>query len=194
VHDVYPTMTSDSPSFDVVTQLGALRRYARSLTRNVHDAEDLVQESLTRAYEKRHALKNGASLRGWLFSILHNAFVSDRRAHQSSGALTDAFDEHTTALATNPAHDHVVRLRQLERAFDALPEDQRAALHLVTIEGLSYQDAASTLAVPIGTLMSRLGRARAALRAFEDGVPGTGASTASRTVHLKVVGGLDADR
>ena len=187
-------MTSDSPSFDVVAQLGALRRYARSLTRNVHDAEDLVQESLTRAFEKRHALKDGASLRGWLFSILHNTFVSDRRAHNASGALTDAFDEHTSAVTTHPAHDPVVRLRQLERAFDALPEDQRVALHLVTIEGLSYQDAASTLAVPIGTLMSRLGRARAALRAFEDGAPGADTAGSPRAVHLKVVGGLDADR
>ena len=97
--------------------------------------------------------------------------------------------------ALPPDQESRVRLAQIQQAFFGLPEEQRAVLHIVAVEGLSYQEAATTLGIPIGTLMSRLGRARAALRAFEDGVtarldlPAPSKSPAKPT--LRVVGGSD---
>lgn len=167
--------------FDVIGQLGALRRYARSLTRDPADAEDLVQDALLRAYERRSTFRSGANIRAWLLSILHNAFVDQARSRRSEARRLDQFAE-IAPQAIEASQDHAVRLAQIREAFMDLSEEQRAALHLVTIEGLSYQVAADTLGITLGTLMSRIGRARAALRAIEE--PGGAPS-------LKVVGGRD---
>lgn len=187
-------MAKDSSSFNVVAQLAPLRSYARTLTRNRHDSEDLVQETLIRAWEKRHSLQAQGNLRTWLMSILHNTFVSQWRRRQTEQGGAQEQAEWGERMIAPPAQEHTVRLAQIQQAFLRLPDDQRAALHLVSIEGLSYQEAASTLAIPIGTLMSRLGRARAALRAFEDGAaPRARPDTpADRRARLKIVGGSDA--
>lgn len=182
-------MRSRPSSFNVLDQLGALRRYAASLTRDQHDAEDLVQEALARAYAQRHQLRSAAHLRGWLLSILHNVFVSDWRKRRKSGGDLVSLDDAVEA-GVEPGQEHVVRLNQIKRAFMQLPDDQRAALHLVTIEGMSYQEAAAALDVPVGTLMSRLSRARAALRDLED-MPD---AAQARRRSLKVVGGRDVER
>lgn len=171
------------PRFDVLSQLGPLRRYARALTRDAGDAEDLVHDALVRAYERRGTFRAGGNLRAWLLSILHNVFVDRARSRRSAAAR----EEVAAALAASridPPHDHIVRLAQVREAFFGLPEEQRAALHLVAIEGLTYQEAAAALGVPLGTLMSRIGRARAALRRLEDGPDGGRA-------HLRLVGGRD---
>lgn len=177
-------MTHRSAPFDVLAQIGPLRRYARSLARNEADAEDLVQDALLRAYEKRGTFQTGQNLKVWLMSILHNLFVSQwRRGKVEASRLA-----HVQALAepaAPPAQDHAVRLTQIREAFLGLSDEQRAALHLVAIDGLSYQEAADSLGVPLGTLMSRLGRARAALRMMEE--QGTG----SAPVRLRIVGGSD---
>jgi RNA polymerase sigma-70 factor (ECF subfamily) len=169
--------------FDVIGQLGALRRYARSLARNPEDAEDLVQDALMRAYERRPTFRQGGNLRAWLMSVLHNAHVDGLRRRRSQARRIGE-----AALLSEGVHqadaEDAVRLGQLREAFFLLPEEQRAALHLVAIDEMSYQDAARVLDIPVGTLMSRLSRARARLRAFEDGqVP----------AHLKIVGGTDND-
>ncbi|CZT34163.1 RNA polymerase sigma-70 factor, ECF subfamily [Rhizobium sp. 9140] len=169
--------------FDVIGQLGALRRYARSLVRNPDDAEDLVQDALMRAYERRPSFRQGANLRTWLMSVLHNTHIDSLRRKRSQ---TQRVEE--AALLSQGVHhsgaEDVVRLGQLREAFFSLPEEQRAALHLVAIDEMSYQDAARVLDIPVGTLMSRLSRARARLRAFEE----------DRTpTHLKIVGGTDND-
>lgn len=167
--------------FDVIGQLGALRRYARSLTRNDTDAEDLVHDALVRAYEARAGFRKGGNLRAWLMSILHNAFIDGRRSSRSQQGRA----EQIALLADDampPPQEHAARLAQVREHFFSLPEEQRAALHLVAIEGLSYQEAADTLGIPVGTLMSRIGRGRAALRAMED-TPG------SKPSHLRIVGG-----
>jgi RNA polymerase sigma factor (sigma-70 family) len=184
-------MTQETSRFDVIGQLGALRRYGFSLTRNAADAEDLVQETVMRAYEKRASFRQDRNLRSWLLAILHNCFVDDTRKRRSESVrLLQA-----GALATDrtPAsQEHVVRLAQLRQTFMALPDEQRAVLHLVAIEGLSYQEAAGILNIPAGTLMSRLGRARAALRAIEDGTAaGKPQDEATRGHHLRIVGGVD---
>lgn len=173
-------MDRNGRSFDVIGQLTALRRYARSLARNSADAEDLVHDALVRAYEKRTTFKSGRSLRHWLMSILHNTHVDRLRSNLARQKRDDA-----TAQESEPSYpagqEHVTRLRQVREAFMTLPEEQREALHLVAVEDLSYQEAADALGIPVGTLMSRVSRARATLRAFEDG--------ANKPNHLRLVGG-----
>jgi RNA polymerase sigma-70 factor, ECF subfamily len=182
-------MTQGKSGFDVIGQLGALRRYGLSLARNAADAEDLVHEAVLRAYEKRASFRPDKNLRGWLLAILHNCFVDGaRRRRSETMRLLRASEEAETH--TPPPQEHVVRLAQVRQTFMALPDEQRAALHLVAIEGLSYQEAAAILNIPIGTLMSRLGRARATLRAIEDGTA-EGANDAPRASHLRIVGGSD---
>ena len=153
---------------DVIGLLAPLRRYAAVLTRNDTDAEDLVQDALVRAYERRQTFHSSGNLRTWLFSVLHNSFIDGQRRKAAEAARAREVADAVETVA--PAdQDSSVRLHQIREAFFILPEDQRAALHLVALEGLSYQYAADTLGIPLGTLMSRLGRARAALRSFEDG-------------------------
>lgn len=168
--------------FDIVGQLPALRRYARSLARDPADAEDLVHDALVRAHERRAGFRPGASPLPWLFTILHSTFIDGLRRtgaqRRREAETADLFEEGLAA-----SQEHSVRLAQIRRAFDRLPEDQRTALHLVAIEGLSYQDAADTLSIPVGTLMSRIGRARAALRTFEEG--------AADRPALRLIGGRD---
>ncbi|WP_421698848.1 sigma-70 family RNA polymerase sigma factor [Ancylobacter sp.] len=192
-------MKRDETSFDVPAQLGVMRRYARSLTRDDVEAEDLVHDALVRAYERRGSFDaeraapgktergpapRGAALRGWLLSVLHNVFIDRRRSRVAEARReADSLDLAETSAA--PAQEHRLRLAQVRDAFMALPEEQRAALHLVAIEGLGYAEAAATLGIPQGTLMSRLSRARATLRAMEEGGAGEGPS------RLRIVGGTD---
>ena len=182
---------------DVLGQLASLRRYARSLARNDAQAEDLVHDALVRAYEHRSTFRTGAVLRTWLFAILHNTFIDGRRQRAAEQRR-----EAEVAQASEPAlpagQEGSTRLRQVHAAFMALPPEQRAALHLVTIEGLTYQEAAGTLGIPVGTLMSRLGRARASLRAFEatgqarlPALPAPVSSPPAPRPNLRVVGGAD---
>ncbi|WEJ57396.1 sigma-70 family RNA polymerase sigma factor [Devosia sp. FJ2-5-3] len=154
--------------FDVLGQLPALRRYALSLTRNPSEAEDLVQEALLRALERRASYRAGGNLRGWLLAVMHNLFV-DRLRSRSSAADHESEFGSRVAL-TLPANQYdTLRLSQVRRAFDLLPVEQREALHLVTIEGLSYDEASEVLGVPAGTVMSRISRGREALRRWESG-------------------------
>src|SRR4051794_10065406 len=176
-----------SKRFDVIGLLAPLRRYAAVLTRDDTDAEDLVHDALVRAYERRHTFHPSGNLRAWLFSVLHNSFVDgQRRKALHAARVRDAADAADTAP---PDQETSVRLQQIRRAFLDLPEDQRAALHLVAIEGLSYQEAAGSLGIPLGTLMSRLGRARSALRSFEEGTVPTGRGADGAPPRLRIVRG-----
>ena len=180
---------NDTKRMDVIGLLGPLRRYARSLTRNETQAEDLVQDTLVRAYERRGSFRSGGSLRGWLLSILHNTFIDGRRRHLAETHRV----EQVAALAETaspPEQEGRVRLQQVQAAFLRLPAEQRAALHLVAIEGLSYQEAANALGIPVGTLMSRLGRARATLRGFEAGSD-LAPPLEGKRPSLRIVGGSD---
>ncbi len=184
-------MTKNRPSFDVTGELASMRRYALVLTRDPADAEDLVQEALVRAYDRRSTFRADAALRPWLLSILHNCFVDGVRRRRTEAAVLAIAS--SLAESQQPApQDHQIRLTQLRQNFMALPEEQRAALHLVAIEGLSYHEASTALGIPAGTLMSRLARARAALRAIEDS--GTNAASAPQPnagPRLRLVGGSD---
>lgn len=180
-------MSDKNARIDVTAELPALRRYGLVLTRDAVEAEELVHETLVRALEKRGSFRHGRPLRPWLLAILHNVFIDGTRRRRSEReAMADAatlIESHQTA-----PQDTQLRLNQLLSRFMTLPEEQRAAMHLVSIEGLSYAEAAAALEIPVGTLMSRLGRARAALRELEES--GTGVK-ASGTPQLKIVGGRD---
>ncbi len=170
---------------DIVGQIGALRRYARVLTRDPDAADDLVQSALLRAQEHRATFKTGADPRVWLMAILHNLFIDRRRSTQATAQREQAWAATRPAFAP-PAGENAARLAQLQRGFLTLTADQHEALHLVAIEGLTMAEAAAILDLPQGTVMSRIGRARAALRAFEDATHTTGPAPA-----IRLVGGRD---
>jgi RNA polymerase sigma factor (sigma-70 family) len=153
---------------DLLDLLVPLRRYARSLTRDTLRADDLVHDTLVRALEMQGTLRPNTNLRTWMMTVLHNAFIDEQRRRQVEARHADTLVRMSDDMAP-PAQEGRVRLAQIRQAFLTLPEEQRAALHLVTLEGMAYADAAAVLGIPIGTLMSRLGRGRAALRAFEEG-------------------------
>ncbi|MDB5523105.1 MAG: polymerase sigma factor, sigma-70 family protein [Rhizobium sp.] len=161
-------MNSEKRTFDVISQLASLRRYARSLVQSPTEAEDLVHDALVRAYERKETFRAGGNLKSWLLSILHNTHVDKRRSEFARQKRDDAAFRQAD-WAEGAAQEHSVHLGQIRSAFLELPDEQREALHLVAIEDLSYQQAADALGIPVGTLMSRVSRARARLRAHEDG-------------------------
>lgn len=147
----------------------ALRRYAHALTRSGADADDLVQDCLERALGRWSLRRRDGELRPWLFAILHNLAVNRIRQARRRGAPLALDEAPPSALAAAPAQDHVVRHGELMRALAQLSEDQRSVLLLVSVEDLSYLEAAAVLGVPVGTVMSRLSRARQALRELMEG-------------------------
>lgn len=148
---------------EVEAAVPALRRYARALTRDADRADDLVQDAIERAIRKRALWRPTGPLQAWLFRILLNIYRNDMRGQRRRGDHV-ALDTPGAEPATPaPQHGHLA-LAEVGRALDQLPQDQREALLLVAVEGASYADAAGILGIPAGTLMSRLGRARAALR------------------------------
>ncbi len=158
-------------------EIPRLRRYARALTREASRADDLVQSCLVRALAKQHLWQRGTDLRAWLFTILHNQHVNDVRRAAREGAVVPVEDT-APALTTPPSAGASLRLRDLERAIAALPDEQRQVVLLVGLEGMRYDEVATILGVPIGTVRSRLSRGRDALRARleTDGeAPATGA-------------------
>ena len=151
---------------EIADHVRALRRYALVLTRNGNEAEDLVQEALTRALAGAHLFSPGRDLRVWLFSILHNAHISRLRRRSTARRAEAQLDRDAVFPASQTVH---MELRQVLDCLDRLPDDQRRAVALVALESMSYIEAAKVLGIPIGTLMSRLARGREALRRMTDG-------------------------
>jgi RNA polymerase sigma-70 factor (ECF subfamily) len=175
---------------EVLELLNPLRRYARSLTRSDSHAEDLVHDAIVRAYERQDSFRPGSSVKTWLFSILHNLFVDEwRRKNAEARRVDEVAESLRGAIAAD--QESVLRLKQILGRFLTLPDQQRAALHLVAVEGLSYQEAAASLGIPMGTLMSRLSRARAAIRSFDEGREAMPAAGDGKPPLLRVVGGTD---
>ena len=154
--------------FDLLPHLPLLERYALVLTRDRDQARDLVQQTLVRALGAAATWRVGSDPRPWLLSILHNLHVSQARHEQvrRRHAETLAAELAATSPVAGPApQDAQVELGQTLEAMLGLPEEQREILILSAVEGLTYLDIAQVLGVPLGTVMSRLSRARAALRA-----------------------------
>jgi RNA polymerase sigma-70 factor (ECF subfamily) len=147
----------------IEAEIPRLRRYARALVRDVVGADDLVQECLTRALAKLDLWREGTDLRAWLFTILHNQYVNHVRRSIRVGTPVE-FGE-STLLTSQPAdQEKRLELRDLDRALRRLPEDQRAVILLVGLEGMPYAEVGALLGVPVGTVRSRLSRGRLALR------------------------------
>ena len=148
---------------EIEASVPALRRYARALTRNADRADDLVQDCLERAIRKRGLFRPTGPVQGWLFRILVNLWRNSLRSERRRGEHV-AYDA-LLVEPSIPAPQHGrLALGEMNRALDRLPDDQRETLLLVVLEGVSYEEAAAILGIPIGTVMSRLSRARAALR------------------------------
>ncbi len=148
-----------------------LRRYARALTRDVEQADDLVQDCLERALSRRHLWKEGGNTRAWLFTIMHNIHANDTRRAASRPGVVPLDDGDGRHAGPPPQMARVVGI-ELGKALDSLPADQRQVILLVALEGMSYGEVAETLGMPAGTVMSRLSRGRARLRqVMEEGGP-----------------------
>lgn len=141
----------------------ALRRYARALTRDAETADDLVQDTLVRALRSEH-LFHGGAVRSWLYTILTNLNRNRLRSLARRPLVTQLQDDDAADLAGPEAGG-----RDIERALALLAEEQRTALLLVVLEGLTYREVAEVQGVPIGTVMSRLARARIQIKAYLDG-------------------------
>lgn len=144
----------------------SLRRYALGLTGNREAADDLVQDTMERAWSRYALWRGEGELRAWLFSILHNAFVDRVRAERRSRTEPLAEDAELPVRATQ---DEMLHVRDLDRAIARLPVEQREVLLLVAVEQMSYAEVARTLRIPPGTVMSRLSRGRERLRALLEG-------------------------
>ena len=153
-----------------------LRRYARALAGNRDDADDLVQDTLERAWAKSALWRGVADMRGWLFGIMHNLHVDGVRRPRIA---TQTMDDDTPEVATAPAQGERLAVLDLQAALDLLPLEQKEIVLLVALEDMAYADVAKTLGIPIGTVMSRLSRGRERLRALMDG--------RAEPVRLKVV-------
>jgi RNA polymerase sigma-70 factor (ECF subfamily) len=148
----------------IEAQIPGLRRFAYALLRRDREAaDDLVQDTLERALSCWHLRRREGNLRGWLFTILYNRFVSDQHRSRRRGPH-DTLTEQTGVPGIDGGQDSALEHRDLLRAFSVLPEEQRAVLLLIGVEDLSYEEAARVLNVPIGTVMSRLSRGRERLR------------------------------
>jgi RNA polymerase sigma-70 factor (ECF subfamily) len=145
----------------IVDLIPRLRRYARALVGDREAADDLVQDTLERAWIKFHLYRAGSDLRAWMFTIMHNVHVNRIRAQRPTDTLTDDIPE----TVQHAAQGDTLMVRDLERALASLPEGQREVLLLVALEDMSYEESARTLGIPVGTVMSRLSRAREKLRA-----------------------------
>ena len=155
----------------------ALRRYARALTRNADRADDLVQDCLERAIRKQGLWQPTGPLKGWLFRILLNLYRNELRTNRRRGEHVPV-ETMIVEPSVAPAQPGRIALAEMARAIDTLAAEQREALLLVVLEGMSYAEAAGVIGIPMGTLMSRLGRARAALRTLT----GSGDEPRLRTV------------
>ncbi|HSU64085.1 MAG TPA: sigma-70 family RNA polymerase sigma factor [Burkholderiales bacterium] len=144
----------------LVELIPRLRRYARALVGDRAAADDLVQDTLERAWAKLHLYRRGTDLRAWLFTVMHNVHVNKVRATR----VTDTLEEELPELAQRASQGDALLVRDLDRAIAHLPSEQRAVLLLVTLEEMSYEEVARALGIPIGTVMSRLSRAREKLR------------------------------
>lgn len=154
-------MTGKDPRDELVDHLPALRAFALSLTRNSAAADDMVQDTVVKAWTNMDKFKRDTNLRAWLFTILRNTYYSSRR--KLNREVADVDGAFTGSLSVKPDHDGRMQLADFRKAFETLPDEQREALILVGASGFSYEEAAGMCGVAIGTIKSRANRGRARL-------------------------------
>ena len=162
---------------EIAPHLPRLRRYARSLLRDSARADDLVQDTMVRALEKAHLYQHDTNLRGWLVTIMHNEHVNATRRHMRGPSYVS--DDAVGELGRAETQEAPVELRELRRAVGRLPQEQRVPLLLHWLRGLKYEEIAAKMGVPLGTVQSRISRARKALRAMIE-LPDSGLGLAHR--------------
>lgn len=154
-------LSGPNPRDELVDHLPALRAFALGLTRNPATADDLVQDAIVKAWTNIDKFEAGTNLRAWLFTILRNTYYSSLRKTRREVADVDGvFAE---SLSEKPAHDGRLAMADFQRAFNQLPDEQREALVLVGALGASYEEAAESCGVAVGTIKSRANRGRAKL-------------------------------
>lgn len=152
----------------LIAQIPRLRRYARALTRDVVRADDLIQDTLERAWQKRGLWRRGSNLRAWLFTIMHNVHVNQCKAQDRMVEVTIDTAE---LAAKTPTAEQTADIKDIEEGLARLPLEMREVLLLVCLEQFTYAEAARVLGIPTGTVMSRLSRGRERLRCWIEGGP-----------------------
>ena len=177
-------MSSDDPRDLIVDHIPAMRAFAMSLTRNSALADDMVQDALVKAWTNIEKFKPGTNMRAWLFTILRNTFYSHFRKRRRE--VEDVDGDLSAGLAQKPDHDGRLQMRDFNAAFEKLNAEQQEALILVGAGGFSYEEAAETCGVAVGTVKSRVNRARARLAELM-GVTDTDALGATDTVTAGII-------
>ena len=159
-------MTPEEQQFraELVSLLPRLRRFGRAITRHREDADDLVQIAVERALLRREQLQPGTQMLSWMFKIMNNAWIDEVRSRSRREKIF-APEESGEHIGVSPMDDHLNALA-VRSAIDRLNDEQRIAVGLVLVEGLPYKEAAEVLGVPIGTVTSRIARAREQLQAL----------------------------
>ena len=175
--------SSASPRFEdqLVAVLPRLRRFARGLSGSGADADDLVQAACERALARQHQFQEGTRFDSWMFRIVQTIWIDQVRSREVRKENGDVAEERLGSDEPVRRVEARLALDEVRRAVGRLPPDQRAALLLVTVEGLTYKEAAEVAQVPVGTIMSRLARARIALQHHLDARRGARRSTSDAT-------------
>ena len=150
--------TPPDPRDEIVTHVKAMRAFALSLTRDLSSADDLVQDTIVKAWSNIDKFQPGTNMRAWLFTILRNTFYSDRR--RAKRIVSDSDGVMTDAIAVKPDHDGHLAMVDFRRAFEELSDEQREALILVGAQGISCEEAAQMCGCAVGTIKSRVNRGR----------------------------------
>jgi len=150
----------------ITEQIPRLRRYARALTGDRVTADDLVQDTLERAWSKLHLWQRGSDMRPWIFSIMHNTFINHVRKKQ---IVTASIDDDANEVTSSETYEDSYGVRDLASSIVKLPHEYREVILLVGLEQMQYEEAAEVLGIPLGTVMSRLSRGREKLRALMAG-------------------------
>ncbi|MBX9750567.1 MAG: sigma-70 family RNA polymerase sigma factor [Roseococcus sp.] len=171
----------------MVAALPSLRQQALALTRNRADADDLVQTAVTNALAARNSFEPGTNFRAWMGSILRNRFLSDCRRKRPSASLEDA---PPASLARSGGQEESLAMKELNRHLARLPADQRLLLLLISVQGVSYEEASAQLGVAVGTLKARVSRIRAQLRRWMMGEEPASPPSPRSAARLDVAGSV----
>ena len=166
----------------VEAEIPHLQRFARSLCGSDAEGDDLVQDALERAWRKRHSWRQEGSVRSWLFKILYRVFLNSRRGERAPHVEMEEEGIAASGIESLPPQEARLMANDMLRSLAALPESQRTPVLLLALEGVSYDEAADILGIPVGTLRSRLSRGRETLRRSMRG----GGDIAARTERLRL--------
>lgn len=173
-------MQTQISTADLQTCLPALQRFAIQLTRDSDRASDLVQDTVERALRKAH-LFDGTNLKSWLFTICRRVFLNQIRSEKAKGVSIDLENVPQSSISANESQEQIMHYNDVASAFERLPLNDKIILSLIVMEGMKYEEAATLLEVPVGTVRSRLSRARTRLFELVEGADADqGTKTAAR--------------